>query len=140
MVITAWVFVVQAGSRPAYARESIMMRGDNQTAVHGVTKRKGCKEPRSGALMRILGGLETRSGWRFTVALVAGVANTLAGGISRWDSQSRSADLRRFRPDVCWHEQVLGQAGAPSCVRVSWPRVPRPVIYEIISTDLRARF
>lgn len=115
MVITAWVFVVQAGSRPTYARESIMMRGDNQTAVHWVTKCKGGKEPRSGALMRILGGLETCSGWCFTAAHVAGVANTLADGISRWDISSISSNLRRLRPDVCWREQVLGQAGADLC-------------------------
>ena len=86
-----------------------MMRGDNQT------KCKGGKEPRSGALMRILGGLESGSGWCFTAARVAGVANTLAEGISRWDSPSISAILRRFRPDVCWREQVLGQAGAYLC-------------------------
>ena len=85
------------------------MRGDNQT------KCKGGKEPRSGALMRILGGLETRSGWCFTAARVAGVANTLADGISRWDSPPISAKLRRFRPDVCWREQVLGQVGADLC-------------------------
>ena len=112
MVITAWVFVVQAGSGPTYARESILMRGDNQTAVHWLTKCKGGKEPRSGALMRILGGLETRSCWCFTVARIAGVDNTLA---SRRDSPSISANLRRFRPDVCWREQVLGQAGAYLC-------------------------
>ena len=47
MVITAWVFVVQAGSRPTYARESIPMRGDNQTA----TKCKRDNEPRSGACL-----------------------------------------------------------------------------------------
>ena len=92
MVITAWVFVVQARSRPTYARESILMRGDNQTAAHWVTTCKGGKEPRSGALMRILGGLETRSGWCFTAAHVAGVANTLADGISRWDSPSISVN------------------------------------------------
>ena len=43
MVITAWVFVVQAGSRPTYAREIILMRGDNQTAVHWVNKCKGVR-------------------------------------------------------------------------------------------------
>ena len=47
-----------------------------------------------------------------TAVHVAGVANTLADGISRWDSPSISAILRRFRPDVCWREQVLGHAGA----------------------------
>ena len=62
-----------------------------------------------------LGGLETRSGWCFAAAHVAAVANTLADGISRWDSPSIRANLRRFRLDVCWREQVLGQAGADLC-------------------------
>ena len=68
-----------------------------------------------GALMRILGGVKTRSGWYFTAAHVAGVANTLADGISRWHSPSISANLRRFQPDVCWREQVLGQAVTDLC-------------------------
>ena len=42
MGITAWVFVVQAGLSPTCARESILMRGDKQTAVHWVTKVHGC--------------------------------------------------------------------------------------------------
>ena len=91
------------------------MRGDNQTAVQWVTKCKGGKESRSGAPMRILGGLKIRSGRCSTAAHVAGEANTLADGISRWDSPSISANLRRFRPDVCWREQVLGRAGADLC-------------------------
>ena len=87
------------------------MRGDNQTA----TKCKRDNEPRSGALTRILGGLETHSGWCITTAHVTGVANMLADGISRWDSPSIRASLRRFWPDFCWREQVLGKAGADLC-------------------------
>ena len=46
---------------------------------------------------------------------VAGVANTLADCISRWDCPSISTNLRRFRPDVRWREQVVGQAGVDLC-------------------------
>ena len=64
--------------------------------------------------MRILGGPETHSGWCFTAAHVAGVANTLADGISRWDSPSISANLRSFRPDVGWREQAFWASGCRS--------------------------
>ena len=89
--------------------------------------------------MRILGGLESGSGWCFTAARVAGVANTLAEGISRWDSPSISAILRRFRPDVCWREQVLGQAGADLCSGILAASTST-LCYDIILTDLRERF
>lgn len=103
-----------AGSRPTYARENILMRGNDQKRFR-VMKCKWGKEPRSGALIRMLGGLEPRSGWYFTAAHVAGVANTLADGISRWNSPSISANLRHLRPGVCWREQVLRRAGADLC-------------------------
>ena len=113
MVITAWVFVVQAGQRPTYARERIMMRGDNQIAVYRVTKCMGCTERKHVVEHgRALGGLETRSGWCFATPHIAGVANMLKNGMSRWDSPSTSDNSSRFRADVCWRAQVLGQAGA----------------------------
>ena len=113
MVITAWAFVVQAGQRPTYARERVMMRGDNQIAVDRVTKRMGCTV-RNHVVEhgRVWGGLETRSGWCFATAHIAGVASTPKNGMSRWDNPSTSDNSSRFRADVCWRAQVLGQAGA----------------------------
>ena len=109
MVMTAWALTVHAGARPEYPGQSVLMRGDNMSAVHWVNKCRGAREPRSGALMRMLGVLEMRSRWRFRAKHIKGIANTLADGISRWKPDEISSNLRAFRPDVCWQEQHLGQ-------------------------------
>ena len=62
MVVTAWIFVTQSDARPSYARHTVLMRGDNMSAIQWVSKCRGGKEPRSGALMRLLGCLEVGSG------------------------------------------------------------------------------
>ena len=85
MVVTAWALTVHAGACPEFPGQSILMRGDNMSAVHWVNKCRGAKEPRSGALMRMMGALEMRNGWQFRAKHIKGVTNTLADGISRWD-------------------------------------------------------
>ena len=57
----------------------------SMSAVHWVGKCRGGTEPRSGALMRMRGCLEMRSGWCFRVKHVKGISNTLADGISQWE-------------------------------------------------------
>ena len=63
--------------------------------------------------MHILGGLETRSGWCFTTAHVVGVANTLADGISRWDSYQQALIYAVSGPTFVGASR--GQAGADLC-------------------------
>lgn len=109
MVVTAWAMTVHAGERPEYPGQSVLMRGDNMSAVHWVNKCRGAKEPRSGALMRMMGCLEMRNGWRFRAKHINGLANTLADGISRWQHEKIAANLRSYRPDICWQEQHLGR-------------------------------
>ena len=46
---------------------------------------------------------------------VAGVENTIADGISRWEPEDIDGNLRAFRPDVAWHRQVLGPTGVAVC-------------------------
>ena len=41
MVETAWIFVTQSDARPRYARDTVLMRGDNMSADQWVSKRKG---------------------------------------------------------------------------------------------------
>ena len=82
MVVTALPFVTQSDVRPSYARDTILMRGENMSAVQWVSKCRGGREPRSGSLMG-LGCVEVGSGWCFDALHVAGVENTIADGISR---------------------------------------------------------
>ena len=79
------------------------------SAVHWVNKCRGAREPRSGALMRMLGCLEMRNEWRFRAKHIKGVANTLADGISRWKHDEIALNLHSYRPDIRWQEQHLGQ-------------------------------
>ena len=118
MVVTAWAFTVEARVAPQYVGESILMRGDNMSAVHWVNRCRGGREPRAGALMRILGCLEMRSGWCFRAKHVRGIANVLADGISRWDRPTIAPNLHALRPDIDWQEQHLGEAGADLCTDI----------------------
>ena len=117
MVVTALIFVTQSDARPSYTRDTILMRGDNMSAVQWVSKRRGGIEPRSGALMRLVGCLEVGSGWCFNALHVAAV-NTIADGISRWEPEDIDGNLRAFRPDVAWHPQILGPTGVALCFGV----------------------
>lgn len=109
MVMTAWALTVHAGAMPEYPGQSVLMRGDNQSACHWVTRARGAREPRSGALMRMLGCLEIRNGWQFRAKHIKGLQNTLADGISRWKHDEIAHNLHSYRPDICWQEQRLGQ-------------------------------
>ena len=109
MVMTAWALTVHAGVVPDYPGQSVLMRGDNQSACYWVNRARGAKEPRSGALMRMLGCLEMRNGWQFKAKHLKGLANTLADGISRWSRDEIADKLLSLRPDIPWQEQRLGQ-------------------------------
>ena len=118
MVVTAWAFTVEAKSAPQYVGESILKRGDNKSAVHWVNRCRGGREPRAGALMRILGCLEMRSGWCFRAKHVRGVANVLADGVSRQDRPTIAPNLHALRPDIEWQEKRLGEAGVDLCTDI----------------------
>ena len=95
MVVTAWAFVGRAGTRLHYGGESTILQGDTMSAIHWANRCKAATEPRVGALMSILGYLERDSDWSFRAKHVAGIANTLADGISRWQRV-----YQRFPPRI----------------------------------------
>ena len=68
--------------------------------------------------MLLLGCLEVGSGWCFDALHVAGVENTIADGISRWEPEDIDGNLRAFRPDVAWHRQVVEPTGVAVCFGV----------------------
>ena len=77
--------------------------------------------------MRYLGVLEIASGWYFDAKHIPGILNDVADGISRWSRTSITTNLMALRPDVSWHEQVIGDAGNRFVSRF-WIRV-RPTIH-----------
>ena len=68
--------------------------------------------------MRLLGCLEVGSGWCFDALHIAGVENTIADGISRWEPEDIDGNLRASRPDIAWHRQVLVPTGVTLCFGV----------------------
>jgi len=118
MVVSAWVLVSSCAERPSAMGDCVLLRGDNEAAVQWVRRCRGGKEPRSGALMRLLGVLEVSSGWHFDALHVRGIHNVAADGISRWDRASVLDNLRAVRPDVPWQMRDLGVAGTSLCTSV----------------------
>ena len=118
MVVMAKAFTVHAKKVPRYIGECILMRGDTMSAIHWVNRCRGGREPRAGALMRMLGCLEMRSGWCFRAKHVRGVANVLADVVSRWGHPTIAANLFAFRPDINWQEQRVGARGANLCTDI----------------------
>ena len=115
MVLSAWVVFILGGHRPRRPADCVLLRGDNSSAVTWVNKCRGGKEPRSGALMRMLGLLEIDSGWVFEAKHVPGILNDVADGISRWPLKDVSSNLLSRRPDVRWQMQDLGSEGRHLC-------------------------
>ena len=84
MVMSAHMLVVVYGERPVGDKDCVLLRSDNEAAVHWVRRcRGGGKELRSGALMRLMGAMELPGGWNFESLHVPGVLNDVADGISR---------------------------------------------------------
>ena len=68
--------------------------------------------------MRLLGCLEVGKGWYFDALHVAGVENTIADGISRWELEDIDGNLHTPRPYAAWRRQVLGPPGVALCLGV----------------------
>ena len=100
MVVSLFVLVSSCADRPSVTKDCALLRGDNEAAVHWVRRCRGGLEPRSSALMRLLGVLEVSSGWHFEATYVRGIHNAAADGISRWDRGSVLDNLRVIRPNI----------------------------------------
>ena len=87
--------------------------------------------------MRRLGCLEVGSGWCFNALHVAGVDNTIAHGISRWEPEDIDGN-HAFRPDVAWRRQVLGPTGVALCLGVLAASSSASVT--VVSPNLYVRF
>ena len=96
----------------------MLSRGDNEAAAVWLRRCRGGKEPRSGALMHLLGVRELSSGWHFDEKHVRDISNVAADGISSWDRASGFVNLHAVRPEIPWREQDLGAAGISLCTSV----------------------
>ena len=118
MVVGAQVLITQQQFVPQEMGDCIQLRGDNEPSVAWIQRCRGGKEPRSGALMRLLGVVEVSSGWTFQSSHVPGVLNSLADGISRWHPDDVHTNLCAAAPTVQWQEVELNQASQDLCSAV----------------------
>ena len=107
MVITAFVVQLLLGDRPTTEGESIMMRGDNMSAVSWVNRCGGSRDRRAGILMRLLGRMEITSGWCHVAKHIPGVDNRLADGISRWPEKEVQKNVSRLTQEQGWTRQEI---------------------------------
>ena len=80
---------------------------------------RGGKEPRSGALKRLMGAIELAGGWPFDSLHVSGVLNDVDGGISSWNPGVIIRHLAALRPSIDWQERDLGVEGRELCTSAS---------------------
>ena len=101
MVVSPWVVVSPCAERPAALGDCVLWRGDKEADVEWVRRCRGGKEPRSGALMRLLGVLKLSAGWHFDAKHVGRISNVAADGISRWDRASVLVNMGAVRGICC---------------------------------------
>lgn len=65
--------------------------------------------------MRLMWVLEDRSGWCFQVRNIKWIINTLADGVTRWDSNMLIEELINRTPDVKLKEHALGERKVSLC-------------------------
>ena len=118
MVLTAWVMHELVGDHPAQRGDPIRIRGDNFAAVTWSNRCGGAKDKRAALMMRMLGRLEIRGGWRYSAKHIPGVQNTLADGISRWPRAEVADRIRLHTKTDGWREQSIGPAGERLCAIV----------------------
>ena len=96
MIITAFVVHIFLTDRPASDCESVMMRGDNVSAVSCVNRCGGSRDRRGGILMRMLGHMEIESGCCQVDKHIPGVENRLSDGVSRWPEDNIQNNINRL--------------------------------------------
>lgn len=118
MVLTAWVMHELVGDHPTQRGDPIRMRGDNFSAVTWSNRCGGARDKRAGLMMRMLGRLEIRGGWRYHAKHIPGVENVVADGISRWPREEVADRIRTLTKTDGWREQAIGSPGERLCAIV----------------------
>ena len=84
MMMSGVVMQMRKNDRPEYAGDTVLLRGDNFSAVSWPNRGGGARGKRTALVMRIMGRLEITSGRSNKAKHIPGVPNVLADGISRW--------------------------------------------------------
>ena len=82
--------------------------------------------------MRIMGRLETTSGWSHKAKHIPGVLNVLADGISRWQPDQIAEKLRSHVNEGDWGQVPLGQNSLEFLSILLQPAFPKEIVDEEI--------
>ena len=112
--------------------ESVMMRGDNVSAVSWVNRCGGSRDRRAGITMIMLGRMEIESGWCQVAKHISGVENRLADDISRRLEEENN--FNRLTQKQRWKRQELagGNTVLDEILNLSLPEQTRRPLVEFI--------
>ena len=111
MFMTAWVVQMVLKDRPTEEGQSVLMRGDNVSAVSWTNRCGGSRDRRASMLMRLMGRMEIACGWCHVAKHIPGRENTLADGISRWDEDKVAANVEKLTKESGWKQVDIGDGG-----------------------------
>ena len=109
MMMSAFVMQITENDRPECARDTVLLRGDNVSAVSWLNRCDGARDKRAALVMRIMGRLEITCGWSHEAKHIPSVLNVLADGISRWQTDRIAEKLRSHVNEGDWRQVPLGQ-------------------------------
>ena len=109
MFMTAVQMILK--DRPVEDGQSVLMRGDNVSAVSWTNRWGGSRDRRASLIMRLMGRMEISCGWCHVAKHIPGRKNTLADGISRWEENEIAANVRMLTKDSGWTQQDIGEGG-----------------------------
>ena len=130
MMMSAFVMQIAENDRPEYAGDTVLLRGDNVSAVSLLNRCGGARDKRAALAMRIMGRLEITSGWSHKAKHIPGVLNGLAGVISGWQPDRIVEKLRSHVNEGDWRQRPLGQNSLEFLSIRLQPAFPKEIVDE----------
>lgn len=89
------------GGGPEWEGESLVMGGDNISMCSGYSSATRVKDTsRTRDVMSLMGVLEDWSRWCFYEEHAKEIKNTIADGVTKWESRMLPKELTKRRPNV----------------------------------------
>ena len=94
MLMTAFVTQAILQNRPETVGDPVRLRGDHVAAVSRVNRCGASRDNHASPTMKLLGRLETTSGWSHVTKHTPGAHNVTADGFSRWPKDEIASNLQ----------------------------------------------
>ena len=107
MMMSAFVIQMMENDQQEFAGDTVLLRGDNVSAVSWLNRCRGASDKRAALVMRNMGGLEITRGWSHKAKHIPGVLNVSADGISRWQPDQIAEKLRSHMNEGNWRQVQL---------------------------------